>query len=99
VSYMLKPLKGEVVLVEMTPEEIRTLTERTLISPETYSMDVLQFGHVYAVAEDVSKVQTGDVVLYEKLASHQTNVGDPRQLLVDAKHIHATLDKEDGDAN
>ncbi len=87
--YKLVPLLDNVVIEPIKSKDIKQYTGKTLSDVETSGMDILQYGKV---AQPNKGFAIGDVVLYEKLASHKTNVGDPRLVLVDFNHIQGVLE-------
>lgn len=94
--YQLVPYGNNLVIEPIKAKDVKQFTGKVLADIETSGMDVLQYGRVVAikVADEIAfNIEEGDIVLYEKLASHKTNVGDPRQVLVDIDHIHAKLEE------
>lgn len=89
-KYKLEPRLENVVIEPIKPKDVRNYTGKTLSDVETSGLDVLQYGKVVEDAEDL---KAGDIILYEKLASHKTNIGDPRQVLVHIEHIQGRLIK------
>lgn len=91
-KYQLIPSDNNIVVVPLKPKEVKEYTQKVLTDTETSNMDVIQYGRV-VISEiayrDIYK--PGDVVLYQKLASHKTNFGDPRQVIVPIEYIQATL--------
>lgn len=100
--YKLEPLQNNIVVEPIKPKDVKNYTGKTLSDVETMGMDVLQYGKVIRVhAPDKDHHCTfsaDDIVLYEKLASHKTNIGDPRQVLVNIEHVQGQL-MEIKDAN
>lgn len=88
--YKLIPLGNNILIEPLQEKEIKEYTQKVLTGVETGKLDVLQYGKVANETEDY---EIGDVVLYEKLASHMTNFGSPRVVLVDKEHIHGRLKK------
>ena len=88
--YKLVPLLNNVIIEPLKEKEVKEYTQKALTGVETGKMDVLQYGRV---AQDTDDFKTGDIVLYEKLAAHKTNFGDPRLLLVDKDHVQGRLVK------
>lgn len=88
--YKLSARHSNVILEPLTERDTKEYTGKTLTGVETTSMDVLQYGRV---AVEYKDLKVGDIVLYEKLAAHKTNFGNPRLLLVDDDHIQGRLEK------
>lgn len=87
--YKLIPLLDNVVIEPIKPKDIRLYTGKILADVETKGMDVLQYGKV---AQDSPDFKVGDIVLYERLASHKTNIGETRLVLVNIEHIQGRLE-------
>jgi hypothetical protein len=87
--YRLSPLNGNITLIPLTSKEVKEYTAKTLTDVETTKMDVLNYGRV--VDPSTSQLKAGDIVLYQKLASHKTNLGSPRELLVPLTEIEGKL--------
>lgn len=85
---MLKPLKDNVLITELKEEELKEITGNVLIGVETNKLDVLNYGRV---VQPTKEFEQGDVVLYQKLASHKTNYGKPRVVLVPADKIEGAI--------
>lgn len=92
-SYKISPKPEEVVLTELTNEEVRKLKNRVLASNETNGFGVLQYGRIVELspATEYTSLVVGQVVLFEDLHAHKTDFGDPRQLIVPIEAIHGTL--------
>ena len=94
-SYQLKPLNGNVSVIELKPKEVKEVTAKTLIDTGSTKYEVLQYGRVVGVSQKevgLVDVAPGDIILYQKLASHKTNFGDPRIVLVPIEKIEAGLE-------
>lgn len=92
--YKLVPLLDNVVIEPIKPKDIRLYTGKVLADVETKGMDVLQYGKI---AQDGTHInnenfKAGDIVLYERLASHKTNIGETRLVLVNIEHIQGRLE-------
>lgn len=99
--YKLTPRHDSVVVVQLEPEEIQELLDRKLISLETDSVNVLQYGRVVSIplGTEYPSLIPGSIVLYAGLGADKTNFGDPRQLIVPYEDIKASLNEETGDAH
>lgn len=108
-SYRLVPLNGNIAVVPLTPKEVKEHTSKALVDPHTDSMHVLSYGRVVHADTKLSLQQAalvsnfthelvdfgeGDIILYQKLASHKTNFGSPRQVLVPIENIEGKLEVE-----
>lgn len=87
-KYQLIPSDNNIVVVPLKPKEVKDYTEKVLTDTETSNMDVIQYGRVIYGNDTY---QAADIILYQKLASHKTNFGDPRQVIVPVDYIQATL--------
>lgn len=94
---ILQPLSSNLSIIELTPDEVRTVTERKLVAQEQRTLDVLQYGKVLITGSEVTRASSGDIILFEKLACHVTNFGNPRQYVIDETHVQARL--VEGDSN
>lgn len=92
--YKLIGLHNNVLIEPIKAKDTSRYTSKLLADVDTNSMDVLQYGKVVWTMIN-NQVKVGDVVLYEKLASHKTNFGNPRLVLVDIEHIQGKLEEAD----
>lgn len=87
-SYKLEPLLSNIVVEPIKPKDVKLYTGKVLSDVETGGMNVLQYGKV---VQDSPDFKAGDIILYEALASHKTNIGEPRVVLVPIDHIQSKL--------
>lgn len=102
-SYTLKPLNENIVVAPLKTKEVQEYTGKFLVEPDSNKMDVLSYGRVInadapanarkaLTGSDFVAVKSGDIILYQKLASHKTNFGDPRLVLVPIESIEGVLE-------
>lgn len=95
--YKLVPSSKNIIVVPLKPRETKEYTSKVLADVETSNMDIIQYGRVIVGTDNVYKpkyfYKPGDIVLYQKLASHRTNFGDPRQVIVPMEYIEASLEE------
>lgn len=89
-TYKLEPLLSNVVVEPIKPKDVKLYTGKVLSDVETGGMNVLQYGKIAQDCVDCD-LMAGDIVLYEALASHKTNIGEPRLVLVPIDHIQSKL--------
>lgn len=93
-SYKLVPVNNNVTLIPLKPQEVKQYTSKVLTDVETSRLDVLNYGRVVELFDPTKAIyETGDIVLYQKLAAHKTNFGDPRQVVVPFESIEAKLEE------
>lgn len=93
-SYKLVPVNENVVLIPLKKQEVKQYTSKVLSDVETDRLDVLNYGRVVEVFDPTKPTyETGDIVLYQKLAAHKTNFGDPRQVVVPIENIEAKIEE------
>lgn len=96
-SHKLVPINENVTLIPLKPQEIKQYTSKVLADVETNRLDVLNYGRVVDIFDTTrATFETGDVVLYQKLAAHKTNFGDPRQVVVPFENIEAKVEEIEG---
>lgn len=97
-SYKLVPINENVTVIPLKPQEVKKYTSKVLTDVETNRLDVLNYGRVVEVFDPTKATyETGDIILYQKLAAHKTNFGDPRQVIVPFENIEAKLEEIEND--
>lgn len=87
---LIPSIRNENLVIEpIERKNVKDYTGKSLSDVETNSMDILQFGKILYTNDNEYKID--DIVLYEKLAAHKTNIGSPRQILVNSQHVQAKL--------
>lgn len=99
-TYKVSPLNNNVLVSPLTTKETKEYTSKVLTDVESDKLNVLNYGRVIEVFDPINaRFETGDIVLYQKLAAHKTNFGTPRQILVPSENIEGKLEVDNDQAN
>ncbi len=91
-KYDIYPSPENILVEPLKSKETKEYTAKALADVETSHMNELQFGRIiHGSLKWGQEFGAGDIVLYQKLAAHNTNFGTPRQILVPIEQIEGAL--------
>lgn len=85
----IKPLGKRVLIKEVIQEEV---TKSGIVLPGTVEKEKQITGEVLAISSEITEINVGDTVIYEKYAGTEVKDGDVSLLIVDIESILAVVE-------
>lgn len=88
-SYRILPSEKNLVAIKLKNKEAQKYLGSALASTDPNKIDHLSLARVISGS---GEYKPEDIILYQEIASHKTNFGVPKQVLIPLEHIEGKID-------